>query len=150
MFKELIKQNKISIGIIACLLIFSAIIAYVFPIKSFFNKRNNNENNEFKPVKDELHLNMFHVDWCPHCKNALPKWNNTKNKFKDELVNGYSVKFTDINCTSEDTNVTELINKYGIDSFPTIIMLKKNGDVAEFDAAVTEHTLTEFIQANAV
>jgi thiol-disulfide isomerase/thioredoxin len=143
-------MNKVMI-IAAIVIVLGSIVVYKLAILPFFKNRYNNENNELKTKNEVLHLHLFHVDWCPHCKTAIPKWDAIKSEFENQLVNGYTVKFTDINCTDDDDeNVSNILNKYNIDSFPTIIMLKENGEVSTFDAAVSEKSLTSFIQLNAV
>jgi protein-disulfide isomerase-like protein with CxxC motif len=54
------------------------------------------------------------------------------------------VIFTEVNCTEESAEVEHLMNKYNIEGFPTIKLLK-DGQVVEYDAKPTKETLTQFL-----
>jgi thiol-disulfide isomerase/thioredoxin len=92
----------------------------------------------------EAELLFFYVDWCPHCKTAKPAWNDVKGEYENKTINGYKVIFTEINCTEETAEVESLMNKYNIEGFPTIKLLK-DGQVIEYDAKPTKETLTQFL-----
>lgn len=87
---------------------------------------------------------FFYVDWCPHCKTAKPAWEKFSSENRGIKVGNYNVLFTEINCTQETQENSNLMNKYNIEGFPTIIMLK-DGDVIQFDAKPTEDTLSQFL-----
>jgi thiol-disulfide isomerase/thioredoxin len=89
-------------------------------------------------------LMLFYVDWCPHCKTAKPAWNNIKSEYENKTINGYKVIFTEVNCTDETAEVEQMMNKYNIEGFPTIKLLK-DGQVIEYDAKPTKETLTQFL-----
>ena len=89
---------------------------------------------------------FFHVDWCPHCKKALPEWNNFKKQFADKEVNGYIVKCVDVDCTDETSDVQNMINKYSIESYPTVKMIKDNNTI-EFDSKISTNTLEHFVNS---
>jgi len=91
-----------------------------------------------------VELLLFHVDWCPHCKHAMPEWEAAKEKYDGREINGNTVIFTDINCTNETPETKELMKKYGIQGFPTIKILK-DGKVIDFDAKVTEANISKFL-----
>ena len=87
---------------------------------------------------------LFYVDWCPHCKTAKPIWEQVKAEYANKTINGYHVIFTEINCTNESPDVEAVIEKYRIEGYPTIKLLK--GDqVIDFDAKPTVSTLTQFL-----
>ena len=79
----------------------------------------------------EYELLFFYVDWCPHSKTAKPHWDEFKvdNKWVPSNENGNvdrnRIIFKEINCTDETEQTIKLMNKYNIDGFPTIILLKK-------------------------
>ena len=52
--------------------------------------------------------------------------------------------FTDVNCTNETPEIESLMNKYKIEGFPTIKLLK-NGQIIEYDAKPSKTTLVEFL-----
>ena len=87
---------------------------------------------------------FFHVDWCPHCKTALPEWENFKKQFNNKEVNGYITKCVDVDCTDENSKVQNMISKYDIESYPTVKMVKDKNTI-EFDSKITSNTLEHFV-----
>jgi thiol-disulfide isomerase/thioredoxin len=87
---------------------------------------------------------LFYVDWCPHCKTAKPEWDNLKSEYEGKQINGYNIKFTEYNCTAESAENDELMNKYKIEGYPTIKLLKGN-EVIEYDAKPTKSTMEQFL-----
>ena len=104
----------------------------------FANVANANRRNK------EAEIMFFHVDWCPHCKTALPEWNNFKKQFNEKEMNGRVIRCKDIDCTKENSDVTSLINTYTIESYPTVKLLK-DGKTIDFDSKITSHTLEQFV-----
>jgi thiol-disulfide isomerase/thioredoxin len=95
------------------------------------------------PTK-QAELMLFYADWCPHCKTAKPVWNELKTQYQNKTINGYQVIFTDVNCTTESAETEQMMNKYNIEGFPTIKLLK-DGQIIEYDAKPTKETLNEFL-----
>lgn len=93
---------------------------------------------------NEAELLFFYADWCPHCKTAKPVWEELKSEYENKTINGYRVVFTEINCTSETAEVEQMMNKYHIEGFPTIKLLK-DGQIVEYDAKPTKATLEQFL-----
>lgn len=89
-------------------------------------------------------LLFFYTDWCPHCKTAKPVWQEMKEEYQDRRINGYKVVFTDVNCTNESNEVEQMMDKYKIEGYPTIKLLK-DGQVIEYDAKPSKDTLTQFL-----
>ena len=87
---------------------------------------------------------LFSVDWCPHCKTAKPVWDELKTEYQNKTINGYSILFTEINCTTETAEIEKLIAKYKIEGYPTIKLLK-DGQIIEYDAKPTKDTLVQFL-----
>ena len=106
------------------------------------NKEFVNENDDEK----EAELLIFTVDWCPYCKKAMPIWNKFKSEYETRKINGYTLYFRTINCTDEnDAEVKDLLNRYGIDGYPTIKLIKDNEPIT-FDAKPEFETLEKFLQ----
>jgi thiol-disulfide isomerase/thioredoxin len=85
---------------------------------------------------------MFKVDWCPHCKKALPEFQSVQNQYDGKVVNGYKLKFVVVD--GEDPANESLVNEYKIQGYPTVV-LTKDGKNIEYDAKVDEPTLQKFI-----
>jgi len=89
-------------------------------------------------------LMLFYVDWCPHCKTAKPEWESLKEDYDGKSINGYTVNFMEYNCTNESSETTELMDKYSIEGYPTIRLVKDN-QVIEYDAKPTKSTMEQFL-----
>jgi len=138
--------NTSTIFMVAIIIIFISVSIYFYVSKfkhNFkYNLENNTDNNNNNTSQAELML--FSVDWCPHCKKAKPIWEDLKQEYENKTVNGYTIIFTDIDCTNENPEVEKIINKYKIEGYPTIKLLK-NGQVIEYDAKPSKATLEEFL-----
>jgi thiol-disulfide isomerase/thioredoxin len=92
----------------------------------------------------QAEIMMFYADWCPHCKSAKPEWESFKNEYDGKKVNGYTLVFTEYNCTTETPETKDAVEKYGVEGFPTIKLIKDN-QVIEYDAKPTKPILTQFV-----
>jgi thiol-disulfide isomerase/thioredoxin len=102
----------------------------------------NSDNNE--QATNQAELLFFYVDWCPHCKTAKPVWDELEKEYENKTINGYRIMFNKINCTNESDEIENLMNKYKIEGYPTIKLLKDN-QVIEYDAKPTKETLEQFL-----
>jgi thiol-disulfide isomerase/thioredoxin len=134
-------------------IVFFVIAYYVYKYFASFNKKVYKANHEATSGSgsgsssgSEAEIILFYVDWCPHCKTAKPIWDKVKSEYQDQVVKGKKVIFTEINCTNESPDIEEMINKYNIQGYPTIKMLK-DGQVIEFDAKPTQVNLEQFINS---
>jgi len=139
--------NMKTIGIILILLVM-LFLGYYFYQKYVEGKTNFHANRENIP-KDEnsnktATIMLFYVDWCPHCKTAKPEWDNLKSEYDGQMINGYTVTFVEYNCTNETSEVSELMDKYSIEGYPTIKLIKDN-QVIEYDAKPTKTTMEQFL-----
>ena len=107
-----------------------------------------NANREYG--KDNANSNktanmmLFYVDWCPHCKTAKPEWEELKSEYEGKNINGYNLVFTEYNCTNETAEIDELMDKYKIEGYPTIKLVKDN-QIIEYDAKPTKSTMEQFL-----
>lgn len=92
----------------------------------------------------EVELLFFYADWCPHSKQAKPIWEELQKTYEHKTVNGYTILFTEIDSSRENTQTEKMMDKYNIEGFPTIKLIK-NGQVIEFDAKPTKENLTQFL-----
>jgi thiol-disulfide isomerase/thioredoxin len=113
-----------------------------------------NSKTTFNANREHIHMNensnktatlmLFYVDWCPHCKTAKPEWEELKALYEGKQINGYTISFDEYNCTNETEEVSELMNKYNIEGYPTIKLLKDN-QIIEYDAKPTKSTMEQFL-----
>ena len=112
-------------------------------------------NNEFSvgrgPYEVDAMLKFFYVDWCPHCKDSRPIWDEIKAKFNGEKINDQVIVFEEVNCDKDQGQA----DKYNIEGFPTIKLVMpekgKEGElgtekVVEFDAKPDVKTLERFLR----
>lgn len=143
------EYKGIILGVIALIGIALIIYYYVLkpisgtPVSYTPNSEGESHSSQNSNSKD-AEIMLFYVDWCPHCKTAKPAWNDVKSEYENKTINGYKVIFTEVNCTEETAEVEHLMNKYNIEGFPTIKLLK-DGQVIEYDAKPTKDTLTQFL-----
>ena len=91
-------------------------------------------------VKSGTKLVLFYADWCGHCKKIKPVWEETAKK-----VNADEVKMIKVNCGEGNEKDQEIMKKYNIDGYPTIIkfingkpqMYQGNRDADSFMEALT-------------
>jgi thiol-disulfide isomerase/thioredoxin len=107
-------------------------------LKKFNNVSNENRRNK------EANIYFFHVDWCPHCKTALPEWKSFMNQYNGVEINGYVIKCIDIDCTTETSDVKSAMNKFNISSYPTVKLIKDE-NIIDFDSKITKTSLSSFV-----
>jgi thiol-disulfide isomerase/thioredoxin len=140
------KMNMILICVFILILIVFAFIYYYYYIIP--QSQSYNSNNE--PVTEQnsqgksAELLFFYTDWCPHCKTAKPIWEEIKTEYENKTINGYTIIFTEIDCTDETEEVDKMMNKYNVEGYPTIKLLK-DGQVIEYDAKPTKATIVQFL-----
>ena len=114
-------------------------------ISSKINHDSNREHDEETTTSNKVaNLMLFYVDWCPHCKTAKPEWNELKEQYDGKNINGYTVVFEEYNCTEESSEIEDIVNKFKIDGYPTIKLIKDN-QVIEYDAKPTKSTMEQFL-----
>jgi thiol-disulfide isomerase/thioredoxin len=86
---------------------------------------------------------IFVVDWCPHSKKALPIWDEIKSEYENKVVNNKKIHFKKINGEEQ----SELADKYKVDGYPTIKLVKDN-EVIEYDAKPNVEHLKQFIESS--
>jgi thiol-disulfide isomerase/thioredoxin len=134
--------------IFAVILIIIGYSIYVYYIKPALKKNSMNTaevyNESSTGNTNQGELILFYVDWCPHCKTAKPEWEKVKSQYNGKIINGYTVTFTEINCTTETQQIQQMVDQYKIEGYPTIKLLK-DSQVIEYDAKPTKSTMEQFL-----
>jgi thiol-disulfide isomerase/thioredoxin len=139
-----LSKTQIAIGILIPIII-GALAYYFYKTKSVEAFNANRENVPKGESEDKIATVMlFYVDWCPHCKTAKPVWNDMKTEYEGTMINGYKVTFVEHNCTKESAETQELLDKYNVEGFPTIILIKDK-QVIDYDAKPTKDTMVQFL-----
>ena len=115
------------------------------------------KTNKFKdvanatPTGKEITVTMYHVDWCPHCKKALPEWERFTTDYNGKNVNGYKIVCVDLDCTNnKDPQIKTILEKEPvIDSFPTVrgIMVGEGGKEIsiQYKSRISKDNLEKFV-----
>jgi len=136
---------KVAAFIFALVLI---VLAY-YTYKQYANGNTTFHANRENIPKEQISnktatLMLFYVDWCPHCKTAKPEWESLKSEYDSKTINGYTIHFMEYNCTNESPEITELMDKYNIEGYPTVKLVKDN-QIIEYDAKPTKSTMEQFL-----
>lgn len=78
----------------------------------------------------------FTAEWCNPCQRTKP--------IAEELKNEGLIDFTFIDADSE----TELVQKFGIKSIPTYILLEDGREAKRMNGAKTREQFLEFVSDN--
>jgi thiol-disulfide isomerase/thioredoxin len=118
--------------------------SYVSPIikKEFIPNDEFPQKQKDNQEGGEVLIYMFTVEWCPHSKKALPVWEDLKEKYNDKKYNGQLLKF----ITVDGEENSDLADKYKVEGFPTIKLVKGN-QIIEYDAKPTKEHLEEFLKS---
>ena len=148
------------------ILIFSLVAYYAY--NKYFASKQSMKSKSFDNVANAVEetnttqIYFFHADWCPHCKKAKPEWTKFATATNGQIVNGYLVQCIDVDCTGDNGDIpnntgnsgiaatpaetAELIQKYNINSYPTIKLVKDN-ETVDFEAKITENSLQKFVNS---
>ena len=138
-FQNLRNNKWLMLFLFFIFLLIISLIGY-FIIKKYILNKDTNDEDEDKIVE----LLLFSTTWCPHCKSMKPDWEKIKETYTDRLINGYKIIFIDVDCTNENSKNEELMNKYKIEGFPSIILVKDKSPIT-FDANPSFDTLEQFL-----
>ena len=81
-------------------------------------------------------LVYFHMNGCGHCKKFMPVW--------DEFVNNYNGNLKIKKLERQEAG-EDMLKKYQIQGFPTILLLDGQGNKKEFQGDRTVQGLESFI-----
>jgi len=142
---EISSEHKryLMFGGFAVLLAVVGYIVYVYSRPKLLTKINGDSNEE-QSSNSDAEIMFFFADWCPHCKKAKPHWEEVKQSYSGKVVNGYTMVFTEVDCSKETEDMKKTTAEYEIEGYPTIKLIK-DGQVIEYDAKPDKDTLEKFI-----
>ena len=111
-------------------------------INNEFPKKTDDEGGGDDPTQKEVEIYFFSVGWCPHSKKAVPIWESLKEEYNDKTFNGYKINFIQIDGEENP----ELADKYKVEGYPTIKLIKGN-QIIEYDAKPSVEHLKEFLNS---
>lgn len=141
--KEYLTKNNALLVVGILMIIALGIFGYIHYTKkpTYVDNKEFTESSSSK-TKSTIDVYFFHVDWCPHCKKALPVWKQLQNEMPS--INGRRIIYHDVNCETD----THLADKFEVSGYPTIKMVS-NKKVVEYDAKPELNTLKQFIRTAA-
>jgi thiol-disulfide isomerase/thioredoxin len=152
-FNNVVNTNKYTIIAVLFLLLLIFIIYYVYTkyystkLLELYKPNNEKLPSWTKDNSTEVEIMFFFANWCPHCKTAKPEWEKAKSEYDNTTINGYKILFVEIDCSNPDSKTTSLMDKYNVEGFPTIVLLKNN-EVITYDAKVTYDHLSQFLKTS--
>lgn len=136
--------------VVFLVLLFSVVLLFMY---KRYKEKNVSKKALFKDVANSaknngmIEIKFFHVNWCPHCKTALPEWTAFKNQYNGKVVSGVKIECVEMDCTdSEKPEVSFIMKENNIDAFPTVF-ITRNSERYDFDAKITKHSLEKFMNA---
>ncbi len=142
-------MKKISSKRVKNILCLAGFIILLFSILGLLN---NNVFEGFEASSSNFNQNVasgkklvwFYADWCGHCKTMHDSWDKAADK-----VNTGDNHMIKVNIgNSKDDNHTAISNKYGINSFPTILLLENGNKVKEYNNKRTTNSFIKFCEDN--
>lgn len=148
-FQQLLNDKK---KVVICTFVFVIlVVAGVFLYKYINSHKASSQYKEnTDPISQSPHgsklatMYFFYTTWCPHSLTAIPEWEKIVDKYSENSVNSYNIKFIDVDCTKETVEIENMINKYNVEGYPTIVMIKDD-QVIEFDAKVKYENIEKFL-----
>jgi thiol-disulfide isomerase/thioredoxin len=82
---------------------------------------------------------LFYSKNCGHCTKLLPKW--------QKIESFHPSKMTSIECSSTDDKTKAICTKYGINSYPTMMVLDDGVAQNTYDGDRDEVSLNTFVKS---
>ena len=109
-------------------------------LKESFEGFETESGNLDNQVKSGTKLVLFYADWCGHCKKIKPVWDETADE-----VNGDEIKMIKVNCGEGTEKDQEVMKKYSIEGYPTIIKFV-NGKASMYNGDRDSDSFKEVFQ----
>jgi thiol-disulfide isomerase/thioredoxin len=104
---------------------------------------------ETAPVKEtETNILYFYADWCSYCNNIKSQMEQIKTDFNNKVINNNKVNITFINCSKKNKEMENLMTKFNITWFPTLL-IDKNKPL-KFSNTFSYNTVSTFINKEAI
>jgi thiol-disulfide isomerase/thioredoxin len=131
-------EDSTTINVIVVMLLIAAIVVILWVFVRRAAVAQPDELNAPPPaqVDDVLSLPravvMIHADWCGHCKATMPQW--------EQAAAASSVPFALV----DGDKSTELIEKWGVRGFPTILLIERGVVVQRYEGDRSASSIAEF------
>jgi len=132
-FYNFFKRNEILswILILTIIILLALTITYSTKLKEDFVDKPNN-------------LLIFYAEWCGYCRTAMPAFQKLKNDYNNQTINGKTIS---IELIEGDKN-KNLMSKYNVGGFPTVLLEKSNGQIVKYQGNRSYDDLVVFLRQN--
>ena len=106
-----------------------------------FNEQSNMYHEAFE-ISVPAKLKIFFVEWCGHCKNFKPIYENELPKL---------IKENKINCEVEPIDAEankEVADVYGVSGYPTVILELADGTKIPYEGPREATPIIDFLKSN--
>ena len=127
------KFNKLpALGQFAVAILIIIIVRYLLHLIIYSNYLSSYLENFGNPKE----LVYFHMNGCGHCKKFMPVWDEFSGKYKGDLK---------LKKLEREEAGDDMLSKYQVQGFPTILLLDGQGNKKEFQGDRTVSGLESFI-----
>ena len=92
-------------------------------------------------LKNGNWLVLYYAEWCGHCKDMKPEWDNVVNKFENSDISNIA--------EIESEYVKSLVLPPIIEGYPTIKMYNNGNEIAQFNDERNADKIEQFVINNA-
>ena len=137
--------------IIGFILLFTIpIVIYYFIVLGYFDKNkkvsSTNQTVTIADGSDGAEITLFYAKWCPACKSIKSGWDQFKNDYSNQKVNGYTLLVKEVDCSEPDPETEDIMNRNNITGFPTVKLIY-SGKVVELEKRPTYENLVDFVKS---
>lgn len=143
-FDNLDKKQLITLSVVSIVIIV-ALGYYLYQCRTkneYFSDAADNdfigENEEFSGNSD-CQVKFFYADWCGYCQKAKPHFTKFMNANNGKVLGGNKVSIEMVDLSDSNTPANqEIMNKYNIQGFPTILLIKNGKNIPYPDSSSRE------------
>lgn len=135
--KHIVQNNIHLIASITYIIIFLLFIYFLYLKEGYENATEDTTiDNLLKKIESgENILVLLHAEWCGHCKNLMPTWNEL---MKEEE------KVLKVNVGGKSEKEKQLLEQFEVQGFPTIMKFS-GGESQEYTGSRTKESLKKFL-----
>lgn len=118
------KKNMKSLMVLSVLVFLMMITVYFY-----YSSMEGFESLKPKDLEKSLEngqpkLVLFYANWCPHCTDFKPTWDEVCTSVNE----GGENKMLAVDLGDKSDESRQLMEEYEVDGFPTIVLIKNNGN----------------------
>lgn len=91
----------------------------------------------FETSKPKIKVYLFWASWCGHCRTFKPIFND----FKTDMLK--QVEIIEIQADNTTDEISKLMKKYGVNGFPSVVIVKDDEQFKLLEGARTKTQLIE-------